>query len=259
MTTPDADQVDEGSELVRLASADNFRDVAGDGYLTGAGVALRTGVLFRSNELQLSDADAHRIASLGVVDVFDLRGADEIEAHPDIDVPGATWHHVEVAGIPMLRVAELASREEAEQVMRAVYRAFVEAPGARAAYGELLRRIADADGAQLFHCTAGKDRTGWASVLLLRLAGVPEQTVREDYLETNAHAGTREKYVAMIREHLGEEKVPVYEAVMLADLDYVAAADAAVVEMFGDLDTYVREGLGVDDATRARVVARLLP
>lgn len=249
-----------GVELVRLGSADNFRDVAGPGHRTADGVPLRAGVLFRSNELQLSHGDVATLAALGVTDVVDLREAGEVEAHPDAVVPGAAWHHVPVEGIPMSEVVDLPSRAAAVQVMHDVYRAFVEQPGARAAYAALFRRIATAAGPLVFHCTAGKDRTGWAAAVLLRLCGVPEETVRADYLRTNDVDGTRAKYLGLVREHLGEEKVDVYEAVMVADLAYLAAADDALAGRYGDLHGYLVDGLGLApaevEALRERLLAR---
>ena len=86
----------------------------------------------------------------------------EIEAHPDVEVPGATWHHVEVSGIPMELGPGLEDADSAVRVMRQVYDAFVRAPEARASYAELLTDLATGPLPQLFHCTAGKDRTGWA-------------------------------------------------------------------------------------------------
>jgi len=255
VTSPE--QAHEGSELVRLASADNFRDVAGDGYRTTDGATLRTGVLFRSNELRLSDDDVAHLRERGLVDIFDLRGQGEIDEHPDMEVPGATWHHLEVAGIPMEAVADLQSAEQSEAVMRSVYRAFVEREGARAAFGELLRRVAHGTGPQVFHCTAGKDRTGWSAALVLRLCGVPEETVLADYLLTNRFDGTRTKYLGLVREHLGEDMVGVYEAVMVADAGYLAEADTAVAERYGDLSAYVRDGLGLGDDDVAALRARL--
>ena len=107
----------------------------------------------------------------------------------------------------------LAVRRRA-QVMREVYRSFVEAPRRRAAFARRCsRHIADAGTAPpLFHCTAGKDRTGWAAALLLHVAGVDDATILEDYLLTNTFSSaTREKYLGLVREHLGEDKVEVYE------------------------------------------------
>ena len=67
-----------GEELVRLASADNFRDLTGPGHRTADGRALRPGLVYRSNELALTDDDAARVADLGVTTILDLRHADEI-------------------------------------------------------------------------------------------------------------------------------------------------------------------------------------
>ena len=84
-------------------------------------------------------------------------------------------------------------------------------------------------GAALFHCTAGKDRTGWAAALLLHLAGVDDETILEDYLLTNSFSSaTREKYLGLVREHLGADKVDVYERVMVADEAYLQAGYDAV-------------------------------
>ena len=244
---------------VRLACADNFRDVAGAGHLARDGVRLRTGVLFRSNELTPTPDDAAVLAGLGLTEVFDLREGVEVEALPDPVVPGARLVHVPVGGIPMQDVATLADVDTAVETMRRVYRAFVDHPDARSAYARLLRALAAGSGPQLFHCTAGKDRTGWAAIVLLRLCGVPEETVRADYLLTNEVDGTRRKYLELIREHLGEDKVAVYDAVMVADAAYVDAADAAIAARYGSFDAYVREGLGLTDAEVAALVARLRP
>ena len=170
------DRPDLARELFRLASADNFRDVAGTGpgYPTVDGGRLRRGVFFRSNELQLTDEETLTLTGLGLRAVHDLRTAVEVDAHPDAVLPGATWRHLDVTGIPMDDVVELDDEPAALALMERVYRAFVEEPRARAAFGSLQRHLADGEGPQLFHCTAGKDRTGWAAALLLHVAGVPD-------------------------------------------------------------------------------------
>jgi protein-tyrosine phosphatase len=248
-------------ELVRLASADNFRDVAGAGagYPTQDGRRVRRGVVYRSNELQLTEADATRLADLGIATIHDLRSGPEIEAHPDTEVGGAVWRHVEVAGIPMETVATLEDADEAVAVMHEVYTAFVAAPAARAAYADLLTHLATQPGAQLFHCTAGKDRTGWAAALLLEVAGVDAATIRADYLLTNTvSSATRAKYLALIAEHLGPDKVAVYEPTMLVDEAYLDTAYAAVAKHYGSTAGYLRDGLGLSDATVARLRDRMV-
>ncbi len=247
-----------GEDLVRLASADNFRDVAGHGYPTLDGGNLRTGVFFRSNELTLSGEDAAQIRVLGITSIYDLRDSHEVEAHPDAEVPGATWEHLEVKGIPMEQVASLADRDVATETMREVYRSFVRHPGARGAFGNLLGRLSTGVDGHLFHCTAGKDRTGWASALLLHIAGVDSEVILQDYLLTNTvSTATRVKYLGMVSEHLGADKVDVYERVMVADADYLQAAYDAVADEFGALDAYLTTGLGLGESQLLSLRSRL--
>jgi protein-tyrosine phosphatase len=252
---------DLGEELVRLASADNFRDVTGPdaAYVATDGTPLRRGVAFRSNELQLTHSDAESLSRLGVGAIYDLRSDHEVEVHADVDVPGATWTHLEVKGIPMQSVGDLADRATAHDVMLRVYRSFVEVEGARDAYATLFREIAAGDRAVLFHCTAGKDRTGWAAALLLHLAGVDDATILGDYLLTNTFSSaTRDKYLGLVREHLGADKVDVYERVMVADEAYLQAGYDAATAAYGDRLGYLRDGLGLDDRLLARLRNRLL-
>ena len=248
-----------GEELVRLASADNFRDLTGPGHRTADGRALRPGLVYRSNELALTDDDAARVADLGVTTILDLRHADEIARHADADVPGAAWEHLEIPGIPMEAVATLDDASRAEAVMHEVYEGFVRHPGARAAFGALIGRLATAEAPLVFHCTAGKDRTGWAAVLTLGICGVPDDVVLDDYLATNrVSSRTREKYLGMVREHLGADKVGVYERVMVADERYLTAAFDAVRADFGSLARYLDTGLGLTDTTLDALRARLV-
>jgi protein-tyrosine phosphatase len=248
-------------ELARLASADNFRDVGGTGagYPVVGGGRVRRGVFFRSNELQLTAADAGTLADLGITRIHDLRSQMEIEAHPDVEVPGAAWHHVEVSGIPMEMVSGLEDADAAVRVMCQVYDAFVRTPAARASYAGLLTELATGPVPQLFHCTAGKDRTGWAAALLLEIAGVDRGTILDDYLLTNTFSSaTRVKYLALIGEHLGAEKVAVYEPTMLVEPGFLQTAYDSVAELYGSVEGYLRDGLGLDDDLVARLRSRLV-
>lgn len=248
-----------GEEITRLASADNFRDVTGPGYTTAAGEPLRPGVLWRSNELQLIDEDAALLASLGIGAVYDLRSGYEVEAHPDVEVSGATWQHVEVAGIPPGAGAELPDAAAATATMHAIYRGFVTDEAARRSFGTLLAAMATSSEPQLFHCTAGKDRTGWAAALVLHVAGVPADVIEADYLLTNQRsAGTRAKYLGLVAEHLGADRVPTFEPTMVADLSYLHAAFEQAAASYGSVEGYLRDGLGLGDDLVAALRARLV-
>lgn len=261
MTTYPAEVTDSPGELLRLASADNFRDVAGEGagYPARDGHRVRRGVFYRSNELQLAEEDAASLVDLGIRTIHDLRTGFEIEAHPDVEVSGATWRHAEVAGIPMDTVATLEDVDGAVRVMHRVYDAFVRSAGARASYAGLLTDLATGDVPQLFHCTAGKDRTGWAAALLLEVAGVDRDTILADYLLTNeVSSATREKYLALVAEHLGPEKVAVYEPTMVVEPAYLQTAYDAADEDYGSVEGYLSHGLGLDPQLVARLRTRLV-
>ena len=251
---------DAPSELQRLASADNFRDVAGpgEGYPTTDGGRVRRGVCYRSNELQLHDDDVVALADLGLRVIHDLRSTLEIDAHPDVAVPGARWQHLDVSGIPMEMVEILPDTAAAERVMLDVYEAFVRSEQARSSYAALLTSIATEELPQVFHCTAGKDRTGWAAALLLEVAGVDRATIVADYLLSNDFsAGTRAKYLALIEEHLGADKVAVYEPTLVVEEAYLQTAYDAVAADHGSVDAYLRDGLGLSDELVGRLRDRL--
>ncbi|MEZ0577639.1 tyrosine-protein phosphatase [Nocardioides sp. MH1] len=244
-------------EILRLASADNFRDVAGPGYRTTDGAKVRRGVLYRSNELQLTEADHGAVAGLGLVAICDLRTRPEIDRHPDAEIAGAAWLHFDVSGIPMDEVAGLRDRCSATDLMGRVYRGFVEVESSRAALGALFRQLARG-GPQLFHCSAGKDRTGWAAALLLHLAGVDDATIEDDYLLTNdLTVESRARVEAEIAAALGAEHVAAFEPTLVVDPEYLRSAYAAVTTAYGDRATYLREGLGLDDATVAALRSML--
>jgi protein-tyrosine phosphatase len=233
-------------EILRLASADNFRDVAGPGYPTTDGGRVRRGVFFRSNALRLTDEETSTLAGLGLKALVDLRSRPEIEQHPDVEIPGATWMHFDVSGIPMEDVAALRDHDAAVAIMDRVYRSFVDDERSRAEYGDLLRQLATG-GPQLFHCTAGKDRTGWAAALLLHVAGVDDPTIESDYLLTNALTGdSRARVEAEIAEQLGPDQVSVFEPTLVVDVSYLWAAYDAIERRYGDRTHYLRDGLGLD-------------
>jgi protein-tyrosine phosphatase len=252
---------DLSAELVRLASADNFRDVAGPGlgYATRGGGRVRRRAYYRSNELQLTDEDVVSLAALGISVIHDLRSSTEVETHPDVVVPGARWNHVEVSGIPTSLVESIDDADAVRRVMREVYDAFVRSPDARASYARLLSSLATGEVPQLFHCSAGKDRTGWGAALLLEIAGVDRDTILADYLLTNdVSSASRSTYLAMVAEHLGPDKVAVYEPAMVVEESYLQTAYDAVSEEFGSIEGYLADGLELSaeliDGLRARLV-----
>ena len=119
---------------------------------------------------------------------------------------------------------------------------------ARTAYAQMYERIADpANLATVFHCSAGKDRTGWAAASFLSLLGVPQDVVFEDYLLSNDYLA---ESTAHTLEQVGGLIDPaLLEPVLGVDAEYLQASFDTVDSEYGSIDGYFTEGLGLDQAT----------
>jgi hypothetical protein len=155
----------------RLQSIDNFRDVAGltTAYSTAHDGTMRGGVFYRSNAITPSAADLATLNSLGIKAVYDLRTPSEIAGTPDTMLSGASYQNIDIIGSTTsganITTVSFKSAADAIAMMEQTNRAFVSDAGMRGQFGKLFNELASTDGAQLFHCTAGKDRTGWTAAV----------------------------------------------------------------------------------------------
>jgi protein tyrosine/serine phosphatase len=165
--------VDGWERHVRFEACFNFRDLGG--YPTADGREVRRGVLYRSDSLhRLSDDDLASFTALGIRTVIDLRTSDELAEHGRVaDDDARTFRHVpfdEVAHDGYLR-------PHAQE-----YLAFADLRRDRIAHA--LQHLAEGDGPFVFHCMAGKDRTGVLAAILLAALGVNDDTIGADYALT---------------------------------------------------------------------------
>ncbi len=236
----------------RLASADNFRDIAGtgSGYVTADGKHVRQGVVYRSNRLTLTPQDTVTLEKLGIKHIYDLRTPGEISSSPDVTIKGATWQNFDVRGDSVGVPQPFTSPAEGDSVMEASYRAYVSNRTSRTALSGLLKALASNSGPSIIHCSAGQDRTGWASALLLYIAGVPQQEINENYMLTRTYSGKNNaKYIASIRAASGQQVAAAYNEVVGGQLKFLDAAYSQVKVEFGSMHNYLRVGLGLSEAT----------
>jgi protein-tyrosine phosphatase len=109
----------------------------------------------------------------------------------------------------------------------------------------------------VFHCTAGKDRTGWAAAALLSLLGVPRDVVVADYLRSNEYA--RSLYQVQIDGFVkggGDPAIP--SALFGVKQEYLQAAFDEVEQKYGGTGQYFSVGLGIDAVTQRRLRRVLL-
>lgn len=235
-----------------LQGASNFRDLGG--YPTSDGRTTRWRHIFRSNHLgQLTAADIEIVRALGVKSAFDFRGVEERAAGVCVVNEIAVYSlPIEPTVVAALR-AELArgalTAPVALELMRESYRNYVRhnTHSFRMLFGHLLEDRAPL----VIHCTAGKDRTGFASALILHALGVADEIIAEDYLLTNQHY----KRDAAAATDLPED---VRSAIGSVEASYLAAAFEAVGKDYGDLETYLRDGLKLGTAERTALKERYL-
>ena len=256
----------------------NLRELGG--VRTADGRRVRTGQLYRSGHLGAlagasgdgpSDAVTAAFASTGIATVFDLRTVAEVTRSPDHVPPGVQVIHLDVLADARERIAAhlqeiFADPASAAQVFadgvvdrhyERTYRNLVQLDSARSAYHELFTTMAKLDHPVLFHCTAGKDRTGWAAASLLRLLGVDEDTIVEEYLRSNAPV--LEGFAPYLQQFADMGGDPaVLEPAFMVQPSYLHAAFQAVREDHGDIEGYFDRALGVDADTRQRLRDRLL-
>jgi protein-tyrosine phosphatase len=237
-----------------LASDPNLRDIGG--YRTADGQWVRMGVVYRSQALSLSPADLAVVNTLGITADYDLRTTAEIAESPDVVPAGATYTNLNVMADISLEPT-LTSAAAAGSYMEEIEQQFVTNPTAEAAFGILLTDIANSNGAVLYHCTAGKDRTGWATAVLLTLLGVPQATVMQDYLLSNTYYFDSPAVQAELKEMPAAEAT-VYAPLLEVQASYLQAGFAQVTASYGSIYGYAVHGLDLSPQTIAKLRHKLL-
>lgn len=237
---PAAAELLQVDRSLHLAGAPNARDVGG--YRTADGRTVRTGIAFRTDQLtDLTPADLAELNRLGVRQVDDLRTVYERALAPDRIPAGAQANWYDVIGaapLPEL-MSTLAGGAD-------LYRAFITAPGANQAVAAVLRDIIETGhapdgGSVLFHCTAGKDRTGWVAAVLLTVLGVDRDTVTADFLLSNHY-----RHAAP-----GDGLAGVEQAWLDSAFDQVQRS-------YGSFDRYISQGLGLSAVEIDALTVRML-
>jgi len=240
------------SRHLNLAGASNFRDLGG--YPAGDGRSLRWRRIFRSNHLgHLTEDDVKVVRGLDVRRAFDFRGVDERKAAEcvieEINVHSLPIEPTVVAALRAKLQARALSSADALEIMRESYRGYVRTN--THSFRELFARMLDDAGPLVIHCTAGKDRTGFACALILHALGVPDQVISEDYLLTN-------QFYRRDPNSAPDLPLDVRQAIGSVEASFLAAGFDAVNAQYGDLEGYFRDGLGLGMAERSELKARYL-
>lgn len=245
------------------AGAGNFRSLGG--LLTRDGRRLRPHFLMRSDRLaHLTPEGWEQLATTGLTTVCDLRSAVECAEHPN-HVPAilgieevACEVDNDLRGNRTLRELLIAqpSGAGAEALMIEIYRRLPQqaAPALR----RIVDRLLGGGAPLLVHCTAGKDRTGFAVAMLLHALGVSQDEIERDYLASSAwrHASTHRESMTtgwLAKTVPAEAIDDVCEALLGVRAAYLRASYDTIARDFGSLERYFDAAIGFDAAKRERL------
>jgi protein-tyrosine phosphatase len=188
--------------VLELRSIVNFRDIGG--HRTRSGRSVRRGCVYRSGHLaQASEGDLERLRGAGIRCVIDFRTTGDMAGDGGARLPGGARRVHLPMGDPSRAATEIRTLlfdgdrvtmeaqlgdGGAEQMMLDAARALVLERTRE--YGEMVRTLAAEDALPaIVHCSAGKDRTGWAASLLLLMLDVPEEAIVAHYAESDVQSG----------------------------------------------------------------------
>lgn len=253
--------------LIKVANGVNFRDLGG--YPTVDGRTTKWQKLVRTGSLsQLNQADQQKLIDYGIDVDIDLRSNAERVAFPDQIPNRIAYHHC-----PLFDNDETESAETNERLQRLyasnsrsgylrmlyVYRRLVINRQPQAVYRKLFSFLAAHGENQtvLFHCSAGKDRTGMVAILLLGILGIEPDVIRSDYLLTNSLSVSRVKnrVAAAKAAHMNRSFIKSLLDLSTVLPDYCDQAMAIINYEFGGIMAYLQDVIGISDQTVNRLRA----
>lgn len=258
----------EAHRLLRFEGIANFRDLGG--YRTADGSQVAWGKLYRSANLATtSRADLKALQQLQLTSLIDFRSAAEKEEEPSV-LPDPTGF--EVIAIPTLDEGNAALLGEVmERIDSGNFEGFdpnhfmLQANRQFASqftpqFRQFIHTVLEADGAPVaWHCSAGKDRTGYAAAILLRILGVPADLVMQDYMASKELAlDARKNQLRLLRLFKGKEAADKLTVMMGVEESWLAAAFTEIDRQWGSFDNYVREGLQLSPSDVQTLRANLL-
>ncbi|MBC1557606.1 tyrosine-protein phosphatase [Listeria booriae] len=261
---PDGTHTVIGERTIPLEGCFNFRDLGG--YVNTAGKTVKWGKLYRSSLLtNITEKDKDTLEKLGVSWICDLRSTSEIAAKP---TPALA--HIKNRHIPIGTAKNESTESQKidipddhrvyEPLMGESYRVFVQSKdGFREIFNDIIEKE---EVPFLFHCTAGKDRTGVLGALLLKLLDIPENTILADYELTNQYAdnilGEMQGLVNAFSS--SEKKIDLENFRPMAEARpaYLEIAFDEMQKEYGSVDAYLEKGIGITPSEKAKFQTMML-
>lgn len=246
-----------------MKSIVNFRDLGG--YQTKDGRILKHNVLLRSGELsQVSHEDITILCNqYALQTVIDFRGTHEIQDAQDIQIQDVSIINIDIMkdfDHDALGLKDLVSQSNAldlKEAMRILYKEMVLNESSQAGYRQFFEiLLRQEQGALLFHCFAGKDRTGIAAAYILKMFGVHNDDIYNDYLLTNENR--KEANAIIIKQALAQglpqASASRLESLLCVDESYLDTVFQTIDTHFNSFDTYLETILGIDKIKKQQLI-----
>lgn len=253
------------SRVVPLEGGVNFRDLGG--YETDDGRQVAWRKIFRCGHLgDLTATDMDALAHLKVTQVHDFRRLEEQQRTPSQPVKATIYNDYEMHIGSMSKfweymTSDQLTAESAHELVVGSYRNCIDdvAPHYSRLFQSLL---SNTDNASVFHCSAGKDRTGMAAALILSALGVSREKIIEDYMLTLEHFDSV-RLMGIVEQHLRDAKVERWDRNWLIPYcsvhrDNIDAFFDGVEARYDSVDDYLTRGLGLSTTDKANLQAAYL-
>ncbi|MCU4675121.1 tyrosine-protein phosphatase [Catenovulum sp. 2E275] len=262
-------QPSEFTRVLALKGGRNFRDLGG--YQTTDGHTVKWGKIYRSGALhQLTDADYQKLKGLEIATIVDFRATHERQKEVTNWQAGPVnqmaWDYnldVDTKAFAELFKKGEVTAQDMENVMANMYPGILDSQ--KPHYQAMFAQLVKSDEPLLFHCTAGKDRTGIAAALILTALGVDRATIEQDYVLTESvlkmdliHGMTEEQKKDPMYAAFARLPKPALEALSGARPSYIRAAFAKMESEAGSVENYIKQELNVTDAQIAQLRANFL-
>ena len=241
----------EDYRLLPMDGAHNTRELGG--YKTTDGKSVKWGMLYRSDKLSdISDTDQAYLQNLGIKKIIDFRSKEEKEEDPDIIPKGIDYIEmpISVDGAMRSKIEAVLKGETNKDVKSFLIDANKEfVSNYTDVYEDFLRNLINDDGPTLFHCTAGKDRAGFAAAITLIALGVSKEDVINDYMKTNQFTKERiEEIIGQIElMTLYQTDAEILRPLLGVEREYIETAFQTAEEKYGSLENFIRDGLNISD------------
>ena len=246
--------VETESRLVPLEGGINFRDIGG--YVNSQGRRVKWRKIMRCGHLaNLTASDLDHLEQIGVSKIHDFRRVEEQAQNPSCAVRAEFIDDYQMSIGDISRFWEFLfegelSAESSHQLVVNSYRSCIHT--VIPAFSRFMRHIVDnADNASVFHCSAGKDRTGMAAALILSALDVPRETIVADYMLTIEHYDST-RLIEIVEGHLRDANVESWDRSWLIPYcsvhqDNIVAFLEAIDAEYGDVKSYLTSALGLSD------------